>query len=256
MCIALTGPTIKHPPLYQKARDVLRRAILAGHLAPGERLIETPLAQHLGISRTPLREALRLLQSEGLVRRDCSGRLYVNTLDAAEIESLYECRIALERVSASLAARHATEVHIRRIREALCDARQSASAGNVTDLLHHNIRFHREIALSGQNRWVLRLLEQVWGQMPLFRASVLSAPREQQEILAEHAAILDRISLKDSAGAAASMERHLLRDLERGRQMLIRSEVQQPGGSEIPTSLPRFRGEGNLGCGTGSGTGG
>ncbi|HEY8343129.1 MAG TPA: GntR family transcriptional regulator [Calditerricola sp.] len=228
--IVLSNLSIKEPPLYQKARDVLRHAILEGQLAPGERLTETQLAEQLGISRTPLREALRLLQSEGLVRRDSGGSLYVATVDVGEIESLYQCRIALERLSASLAARRATEAHIRRMRQAMDEAGQSARNGNVTDLLHHNIRFHREIALAGENRWVLRLLEQVWSQMPLFRASVLSIPREQREILAEHATILDRIASKDPAGAAAAMETHLLRDLERGRRMLAQREAGSPSG--------------------------
>lgn len=225
VAIVFGSHTLKQPPLYQRARDVLRQAILQGQLAPGERLTETQLAEQLGISRTPLREALRQLQSEGLVRRDHNGNLFVATVDAGEIESLYQCRIALERVSASLAARRAEEDGLSRMRQAIDEAGKAASEGDVVGLLHHNIRFHREIAQTANNRWVLRLLEQVWVQMPLFRASVLSVPQEQREILAEHVQILERIAARDPDGAAEAMEEHLLRDLERGRRTLGQRSV-------------------------------
>lgn len=213
----------KHPPLYARVRDVLRRAILGGRLRPGQRLNETQIAEQLGVSRTPLREALRHLEAEGLVEPDGQGGMVVTRLDVNDIASMYECRIALERLSAASAARHATQEDVKQLRAMLDEARAIVRRGDMPGLLNHNVAFHRLIAVTGRNSWVLRLLEQLWGHMLLFRANVLGPPGEEgtvMKVLAEHEYIVDCIAKRDGSGAADAMEAHLRRDLDRGRRAL------------------------------------
>lgn len=231
-CMPLEPSSIKSPPLYQRARDVLRLAILRGQLRPGERLAETQLAEQLGISRTPLREALRQLQAEGLLRQD-EGGLVVPTLDLAEVELMYECRIALECLAASRAAERAGEESLARMAAALKDARAAIRRGDLPELLGVNVGFHREIALAGGNPWTLRLLEQLWSQMVLFRANVLGAPEDEEQVLREHEGVLERIAAHDPEGAAARMEAHLKGDLVRGRRALARARSGPQGLEEV-----------------------
>lgn len=228
----LEPSSIKSPPLYQKARDVLRLAILRGQLRPGERLAETQLAEQLGISRTPLREALRQLQAEGLLRQD-EGGLVVPALDLAEVEQMYECRIALERLAVRRAAERADEASLARMRAALENARAAMRRGDLPELLNVNVDFHREIALAGGNPWTLRLLEQLWSQMLLFRANALSAPEDEEQVLREHEAVLERIAARDPGGAVARIEAHLQGDLVRGRRALARARAETRGHEEV-----------------------
>lgn len=210
----LSSP-IKSPPLYRKAHEVLRRAIIQGELKPGDRITEVQLAEELQISRTPLREALRQLQAEGLVRRS-GGGLVVSEVDLGEVHLMYECRIALERLTARKAAQLASPEALDALDRLLAEARRAAGAGDRAQVTAVNVEFHRRIALAGGNPWTVRLLEQIWDRITLFRVSVLRASEDYERVFSEHAAILAELRRRDPDGAEAAMERHLRSDLRHG----------------------------------------
>lgn len=215
---------LRHEPLYRQAYEVLRRAILTGDLVPGERLAETDLAQRLGISRTPLREALRQLEAEGLLM-PAAGGLAVARVDLPVVDQMYECRIALEKLAAAGAARRASPQDLTEMENALAAAREAMASGDKPRLLQDNVAFHRAVATASGNPWIRRLLEHLWSQMVLFRAQVLSDPADEAEVLQEHEAVLARIAAGDPDGAATAMALHLQGDLVRGRRALARHQA-------------------------------
>jgi DNA-binding GntR family transcriptional regulator len=110
------SPTINRgKSLYEQVYQALRSAILTGALPPGDRLVETQLAEWLQVSRTPLREALRQLQQDGLVTADVSGGLRVTTITAADAQELYDCRLALESLAVAGACVYATDEQLKAI---------------------------------------------------------------------------------------------------------------------------------------------
>lgn len=222
----LDAAPLNRSPLYARACDALRQAILTGRLKPGERLSEVQVANALGISRTPVRESLRSLAAAGLLRQE-EGGLTVARVELDEVDRIYESRIALERLTAAAAARRATPEQCTVMAAAIT---QSAAAGERNDLpevLIANVRFHRQVALAAANPATLKLLETVWDQIVLFRASVLSDPEEERQVLQEHRLVLAAIRRHAHRQAADLMERHLRADLVRGRRAQGRAAAQQ-----------------------------
>ena len=118
-----SSPTIhRGKSLYEQVYQALRSAILTGQLAPGDRLVETQLAEWLQVSRTPLREALRQIQQEGLATADVSGGLRVTTITATDAADLYDCRLALECLAVAGACQSATKEQLQRIEACVLQA--------------------------------------------------------------------------------------------------------------------------------------
>ncbi|MBX6351188.1 MAG: GntR family transcriptional regulator [Clostridia bacterium] len=223
----LSASPIKSPPLYRKAHEVLRRAIIQGELKPGDRITEVQLAEELQISRTPLREALRQLQAEGLLRRS-GGGLVVSPVDLSEVHLMYECRIALERLAARKAAELASPDVLDDLDRLLEEARRAAGTGDRAKVTSVNVDFHRTIAAAGGNPWTVRLLEQIWDRITLFRVSVLRASEDYDRVFREHAAILRELRRRDPDAAERAMAAHLLSDLRHGALKAEESHSARP----------------------------
>jgi DNA-binding GntR family transcriptional regulator len=218
-------------PLYEQTYEALRAAILRGEILPGERLIESNLAERLAVSRTPIREALRQLQLEGLVQVDNHGGLSVTRFAPADIVHLYECRIALERVAVSGACRHATELEIRaidmvltQIESAIYDHALKLDRQQILDL---NRKFHRLIAESSGNKWLITLLEQVLDKILLFRVQLHRVDTDVREMHVQHRQIYTAIVHRDIEKAVHLITAHLMTDQERGLRRLQALEAQE-----------------------------
>ncbi len=207
-------PIQRGKSLHEQAYEALRVSILSGELAPGDRLIETQLAQGLQVSRTPLREALRQLQREGLVTADISGGLRVTTISADDAIQLYDCRLALEQLSVAEACRNASDAQLQRLAEfvnkaeALGKAR-TAKPDNL-QLLDLDYQFHHLIAESAGNQRLVSLLEQVFDAMSLLRIQTLCHNPNVLDIRLEHRQIYEAIAQRDVATAADAIKTHLI----------------------------------------------
>ncbi|HEX6989534.1 MAG TPA: GntR family transcriptional regulator [Bacillota bacterium] len=220
---------VRVSPLYEQAYVAIRNGILDGTYGPGDRLVETELAEALQISRTPVREALRRLEREGLVEADARGGVAVARLEPADIARLYECRLALETVAARHAAMRAGSAELEGMELALAQVERSLHGARprVPDLLDENMSFHRQIIACAENPWLEHLWEQTCSRIGLFRAFVLGAGGNGEEIVREHRAIFERIKARDADGAASAMAYHLTADQRRG---LERLRVMAEGG--------------------------
>jgi DNA-binding GntR family transcriptional regulator len=212
--ISLSPPSINRgKSLYEQVHQALRTAILTGELSPGDRLVETQLAEWLQVSRTPLREALRQLQQDGLVTADVSGGLRVTTITAADAEELYDCRLALEALAAAGACRYATPEQLQRIEACVAKAEGATanSHGSLDNehLLDVDYQFHHLIAESSGNRRLVSLLDTLFDAMALLRIQTLQQNPNVLDIRLEHRQIYEAIVTGDAEVAVAAITQHL-----------------------------------------------
>lgn len=202
--------------LYQQVYAALRTQILAGELAPGARLVEERLARQLSVSRTPIREAIRQLQHEGLIQADDRGGLRVTVVSIADAIHLYDCRMGLEQVAAVGACENANSAQIEDLQDCLARARTLAegkSRGNTADLVERltiDRTFHCSIAASAGNPWLLDLLDRVFDKMTLLRLTTTYRNPQVLEIWQEHEEIVAAIVRRDPPAAALAVRNHLI----------------------------------------------
>ncbi len=206
-------PIQRRRSLHEQTYQALRASILRGELAPGERLVETQLAQQLQVSRTPIREAIRQLQKEGLVTADASGGLCVTMLSTADAVQLYDCRMALEQLSVLGACDHATDAQLGRLEQSVAQAEAASqkppSQDHFVELLALDYQFHRLIAESSGNQCLVSLLDQVFDKMALLRIQTTRHNPKVLEIRLEHRQIFETIARRDQAAAVQAIQAHL-----------------------------------------------
>ena len=188
------------------AYTLILSAIDNGIYRPGDRLVESELAERFGVSRTPVREALQRLETQSMLKRD--GRsLIVAALDHNQLAELYTVRTELEALAARLAARHATPEEIRVLAGMVDEDR--ASLGDPPALARANRRFHHQIHLASHNRYLVQQLNLVHRSMALMARTTLAAKGRDSVTLDEHQAIVDAIGKRDEAGAEQALRRHI-----------------------------------------------
>ncbi len=199
--------------LHEQTYQALRTAILSGELAGGKRLIETQLAEMLNVSRTPVREALCQLQRENLITADPHHGLRVATLSIADAADLYDCRIALEQLSATQASQNATPAQFKQLESIVLQAENNTQvrSGELTNyqLLYADYQFHRLLAQSSANSWLVTLLDSVFDKMILVRLRTMQYNPGVLEIRSEHRRIFQAVSEQNPVAAAQAMKEHL-----------------------------------------------
>lgn len=224
-------PLKRAQSLHEQTYQTLRNAILAGELAVGERLVETQLADHLQVSRTPIREAIRQLQRENLVTTDGNGALRVAKFTVADAIQLYDCRIALEQLSVSEACRHVTETQLARLDAVVqrAEKTQGQQLHQLTNyqLLHMDYEFHRLLAESSANAWLVQILDQVFDKMALLRLRTVEHNPEVLEIRSEHRRIYQAVCDRDPVAATQAIQYHLISSKERVIQEIRQLDTEQ-----------------------------
>ena len=193
------------------AYELILDAIDMGTYKPGDRLVESELAERFGVSRTPIREALQRLETQSLLTRD--GRsLIVASLSHNQLAELYVVRSALEGLAASLAAQHATPEETRVLREMVEDDRKRLS--DPSALSRSNRRFHKQLHLASHNRYLVQQLDLVHRTMALLATTSLAAEGRSEIAIAEHDAIVAAIEARDQAAAQAALKAHISQAFE------------------------------------------
>jgi len=198
----------------------LRQGILQGDLAPGERLRSDALANELKVSRTPVREALRKLEAEGLVQRSGSG-LIVREFSEQDLTELFYVREALEGMAARLAAENATPGEIADIRELLDDMEAVGQRGDVVALRPLTAEYHRLVGRAAHNGRLLQSLESLLEHVRQMQTStLLNIEGRAVEALKEHHELLQAIEARDADRAEKLARTHRRKTLELRRQLL------------------------------------
>jgi DNA-binding GntR family transcriptional regulator len=208
------------PVLIDQVVMKLEELILGGHYGPGEKLREQSLAEELGVSRGPLREAIRTLEGRRLLERTPRSGVQVVGLSLDDLQQILITREALEGMAARQAAENMTVSEVNALRQTVekLESRPRDVPGAVYSKGPDN-DFHRLIAQGSRNRWLADILvKDVYSLLRLYR---LQAARRSDVTnnMAEHHAIIDRIHARDGDGAEAAMRDHLRRSRERTLQL-------------------------------------
>lgn len=188
------------------AYDLILDAIDTGIYGPGDRLVESELADRFGVSRTPIREALQRLETQSMLTR--TGRsLIVASLDHNQLAELYVLRAELEGLAARLAAQHASPEEIR-VLQSMVD-QDLALVDDPSKLSRANRRFHKQIHLASHNRYLIDQLNLVHRSMALLATTSLAADGRGVMALQEHRAIVDAIAAGDGEAASKTLKMHL-----------------------------------------------
>jgi DNA-binding GntR family transcriptional regulator len=188
------------------AYQLILAAIDTGTYKPGDRLVESELAERFGVSRTPIREALQRLETQSLLARD--GRsLIVASLDHNQMAELYVVRRELEGLAARLAARHATAEEVRILNDMV--AADQALINDPAALSRANRRFHKQVHLASHNRYLVQQLDLVHRTMALMKSTSLAAAGRPPIALSEHAAIVKAIEDRDEDAAHEALSEHI-----------------------------------------------
>lgn len=199
----------EYSSLHGRVVDELRERILNRRLKPGERLVEERLAEELGVSRNPVREAIRVLASEGLVEVNARRGASVINMTMQEARETIEVRALLEGQNARLAARRHDKEVIKRIEAVLNKGTQAVEHGRVDQLSQLNQQFHRELAAAGQNTVLGDLLKRLRERTAMLFAP--TDPGQQRRAWDEHAGILRAIIDGDERLAATLAAEHVMR---------------------------------------------
>jgi len=194
------------PANGRDAYSLILDAIDEGLFQPGARLVESELADQFGVSRTPIREALQRLETQGVLTRD--GRsLGISSLSHDQMGELYVVRAELEGLSARLAAQHAAPEEVRVLQEMVAADRQLL--GDPKALARANRVFHRQIHKAGHNRYLIQQLTTLYRSMALMTTTSFAIAGRGETALAEHEAIVAAIAARDGDAAFAHASGHI-----------------------------------------------
>ncbi len=203
------------------AYGALLAEIRNGHLSPGDRLRETELATRFGVSRTPVREAIRQLEADGLVTHLPRVGATVRTLDYSEVMELYEMRSVLECTAARMAARAASDVEIA---ELTAISEELAQVGKGTEAARLNRLFHRALLEAAKNRFLIKSMLALQKAMLILGRTTLADAERYESALEEHTAVLAALKARDGDAAETAMRAHISAG-QRVRIRALRAEL-------------------------------
>ena len=199
-----------YKPLRQEIYDTLRDAILNGDLKSGVRLIETRIAEQLGVSRTPVREAIHKLESEGLLMTHPQKGLIVNEISLDDIEEIQGIRMILERYVARLAAKKIKDDELKKLEDLLNRSEEALKKKNIDKVLELNTKFHDLInSISGSKR-LQDLIRQHSEYIQSFRRAALHTKGHAEQALKEHRLILEALKMKNPDTVEVLVSQHVI----------------------------------------------
>lgn len=210
----------------------LTHRILAGELAAGSKLNEADIALGLGVSRGPVREAFRALEVAGLVRLEKNRGVYVRELSSAEADEIFELRALLEEFAGRKAAQHATAHDVRTLAGMVERMDEATRQGDADGYFELNLAFHDRIVELSGNAKLGELYRRLVNELALFRRASFDHAANLPRSAAEHRAIVERISARESEDAARLLREHAMASRERARL------AREPGVAELPPRRP------------------
>jgi DNA-binding GntR family transcriptional regulator len=201
-------------PLYEEVADQLRNRIFAHALAPGAWIDEQSLAKEFGISRTPMREAIKVLAAEGLITMKLRRGAYVTEVNRGDLEQIFTVLSLLEGEAAKQAATKAKESDLNALDDLHLRLEKAAADRNLDLFFEINVRFHERIISIAANPWMTSVIDDLRKVLKLQRKDSLSRSGRLQQSLSEHREILKALLKRDPVAAEQAMRTHLAHGLE------------------------------------------
>ncbi len=217
-------------PLRDVVFKTIRQAILTGELQPGERLMEIHLAQKLGVSRTPIREAIRQLELEGLVVMVPRRGAQVAHITEKSMSDVLEVRLALDELAVELACERITDEEIESLKEACTAFEEAVDSADIRNITGADIIFHDIIFEASRNNRLIQMVNNIAEQMYRYRFEYIKDDSGWQSLITEHRMITDAISMRDTELARRAIHVHIknqensiIRTIRREEKKRIRS---------------------------------
>lgn len=196
-------------PLRDVVFNTLREAILKGELRPGERLMELQLASKLGVSRTPIREAIRMLEQEGLAVTIPRKGAEVARMTEKDMEDVLQVRDALDELASSIACRQITAQELEELRLTMREFEESMKTGDIKKIAEVDVRFHDIIYKATRNPKLENILSNLREQMYRYRIEYLKDARTYPTLIKEHTEIVEGLAKRDKDRVTAAMHKHV-----------------------------------------------
>jgi len=198
-----------YKPLREVIFNTLKEAIITGELKPGERLMEVQLAEKMGVSRTPVREAIRKLELEGLVTMIPRKGAHVGEISVKDIMDVLEVRASLDGLATSLAAERITESELKDLKHVLTQFTSYVEKENIQGSIKKDVEFHDIIYRACRNEKLLQIIGNLQEQFHRFRVMFLKDLKSPKELIQEHVDIYDAILSKDPERARKAAQQHI-----------------------------------------------
>ncbi len=195
-----------HRPLREIVYEELRKLILTGQIKPGTRMMEIELAEDMGVSRTPIREAIRKLEKEGLVIIEPRKGAYASEVSIKDMEDILEVRANLEGLAAYLAAERMTETEKKALYEVKEKFREAVAEGSMSDMITYDTKFHHLVVEASRNNHLIHMVEQL---VLRFRYIYYKDFKRAEEMIPEHNRIHEEILNGNGANARFEAFNHI-----------------------------------------------
>lgn len=215
-----------YKPLREVIFNTLREAIIVGELKPGERLMEVQLAEKMGVSRTPVREAIRKLELEGLVEMYPRKGALVANLSVKDIMDVLEVRATLDGLASSLSAARITDEEIKELKHVQSQFMNYIDKDNLQGSIKKDVEFHDIIYRSSRNDKLLQIANNLREQIQRFRVIYLKDFSSTSELVKEHTDILDAIIRQDTEASRDYAQRHINNQEESILKALKRKDMK------------------------------
>jgi len=207
--------------LNQQAYAEIRRQILEGELLPASALSEHQLATTMHLSRTPVREAIKRLEKEGLVRSIPNRGTFISEISAHDIMEIYQVREGLESLAARIAAEQMRAEDVQALDREIALTSTLSAKGRIGDIFQSDVRFHKCIIGATHNDRLSSILATLDDQMCRVRTTLSRSPDWLATVMREHALIAERIKARDGKGAERAMKQHLRSACERSIRVAL-----------------------------------
>lgn len=212
-----------HRPLREIVYEELKMQILTGKIVPGTRLMEVELAADMGVSRTPIREAIRKLEKEGLVTIEPRRGAYASQISVKDMVDILEVRQDMEGLAAYFASSRMTEEQMADLKRTSDSYNRAVAEGDMDSMIAYDTRFHRIIVESCNNNILVHMIEQLQELVLRFRYIYYDDFRRAENMLEEHRQILEAIRDGRAEDARAAADIHI----DRLKEMVIRDGIRQ-----------------------------
>jgi DNA-binding GntR family transcriptional regulator len=214
-------------PLYEQIYQRLEQDIIAGDILPGERLIDTKIASDLGVSRSPVREAFRKLERDGLlINKD--GIVTVFTPSLQDALELYQVRIGLESVAVYWATQIITKEQLELLEHDLILTKQAVEHKNIEDIITLNTKFHESLISFSENQRLKSMMNNIRILIRICRNTTIKQYNRSDSFLDEHYSIFQAICMKEPELAAKRMEQHLYNEMLYFKDAYLKEQKCEP----------------------------
>lgn len=214
-----------YKPLREIVFETLRSAILSGEFSPGERLMEIQLAEEMGVSRTPVREAIRKLELEGLVVMVPRKGAYVAGLSLKDVADVFEIRSSLEGLAGALAAERITDEEIEQLERILVQIKEAGRENDVETIIQKDVEFHDILFRASRNEKLVQILNNLREQIHCFRTASLKNEERFKEMFYEHKKIVEALADRDAERAQKLVQEHI-ENVENNVMQTLRKQAE------------------------------